>query len=49
LVAVVGSAVSAWWLAVQQRTRIASAASRDDRGTVIFDNTPRPADIDAVI
>jgi hypothetical protein len=44
----VGSALGAWWLATQQRARRATSAA-GDRGTVIFDNTPRAGDIDAVI
>jgi hypothetical protein len=51
LMAMVGSAVGAWWLVTQQRSRVstASAAPSHDRGTVIFDNTPRASDIDAVL
>jgi hypothetical protein len=44
----VGSALGAWWLVTQQRTRTATPAA-GDRGTVIFDNTPRASDVDAVI
>lgn len=47
--AMVGSAIGAWWLTTQQRQRRATVASPDTRGTVIFDNTPQPADVDAII
>jgi hypothetical protein len=50
LMAILGSALGAWWV-VQQRARgtRSAASSASDRGTVIFDNTPRAADTDAVI
>jgi hypothetical protein len=47
LMAMVGSALGTWWVVTQRRSRIATGAN--DRGTVIFDNTPRAADVDAVI
>jgi hypothetical protein len=44
----VGSAVGAWLMVSrQQRARAASLATA--RGTVIFDNTPRPSDVDPVV
>ena len=47
--AIVGSALGAWWLVSQQRARAARAtAANRDRGTVIFDNTPQASD-DAII
>lgn len=45
---VVGSALGAWWVVTQQRARTGPSAAKD-RGTVIFDNTPRASDLDAVI
>jgi len=42
--AILGSALGAWW-AIQQR----GAGQAHDRGTVIFDNTPRASNTDAVI
>jgi hypothetical protein len=45
----VGSAVGAWWLVTQQRARAAAAADAQDRGIVIFDNTPRASDVDAIV
>jgi hypothetical protein len=50
LMAIVGSALSAWW-AVQQRGRSARRAARQtqDRGMVIFDNTPRASETDAIV
>jgi len=47
LVAVVGSAAGAWWLVTRQRSRAPRIAADYDRGTVIFDNTPRAADSSA--
>jgi len=47
LAAMAGSAFVAWWAVTQQRRREVSPAP--DRGTIIFDNTPRAADVDAVI
>jgi hypothetical protein len=45
-----GSAFGAWWLTTQRRSRIySSAESRRQRGTVIFDNTPTAADVDAIL
>jgi hypothetical protein len=46
LVTMAGSALVAWWAVTQQRSRASSATP--DRGTVIFDNTPKAADSDAV-
>jgi hypothetical protein len=49
LAAVVGSALGAWWVVTLQRSRAARSMPASRRGTVIFDNTPRAADVDAVI
>jgi hypothetical protein len=48
---VVGSALGAWWWTTQRRSRSArpQSAFAGDRGTVIFENTPSAADIDAII
>jgi len=50
LMAILGSALGAWW-AVQQRGRAwrGAAGQAHDRGTVIFDNTPRASNTDAVV
>jgi hypothetical protein len=49
LMTILGSALGAWWVA-QQRARAARMAGQThNRGTVIFDNTPRASDTDAVI
>ncbi|NUR55911.1 MAG: hypothetical protein HOQ29_15815 [Acidobacteria bacterium] len=45
---VVGSALGAWWLTAQRRAR-GRQSQAPERGTVIFDNTPVPADVDAII
>jgi len=45
--AMAGSAVGAWLMMSRQRARVVAPAH--DRGTVIFDNTPTAADVDAVI
>jgi len=48
--AVVGSALGAWWLTRQRRGMPhAQGTSAHERGTVIFDNTPTPSDVDAII
>jgi hypothetical protein len=48
LMTVVGSALGAWWLVTQQRSRMGrSSPIFRGRGTVIFDNSPRAADDDA--
>jgi hypothetical protein len=47
LLAVVGSAMGAWWMASRQRPRPAVAAG--DRGIVIFDNTPTASEVDSII
>ena len=49
LATMVGSAVGAWLLTTQRRSRNATMTLQRDRGTVIFDNTPRPTGIDSVI
>jgi hypothetical protein len=47
---VVGSALGAWWWTTQRRSHSdLSKASRRERGTVVFDNTPTPSDVDAII
>jgi hypothetical protein len=51
LMAIVGSALGAWWVVTQQqrsRTARASTANRE-RGTVIFVNTPQASDADVII
>jgi len=49
LLTMVGSVLGGWWLVSQQRARASrSMAARPDRGTVIFDNTPRAADSEAM-
>ena len=49
--AVVGSALGAWWLTRQRRGMgsHAQGTSTQERGTVIFDNTPTASDVDAII
>jgi hypothetical protein len=51
LATVIGSALGAWWLTTQQRSRFnARNQTPRERGTVIFDNTPAPsAGGDAII
>jgi hypothetical protein len=49
MAAVVGSALGAWWLVTYQRSRGAGTSAHSDRGVVIFNNTPRPADVEPVI
>jgi hypothetical protein len=45
LATVVGSAIGAWWLTSQRRTRAAAnLRTGRDHGTVIFDNTPAASD-----
>ncbi len=46
---VVGSALGAWWFTTQRRARGRASGPVRDRGTVIFDNTPVPPDVDAII
>jgi len=48
MLAMVGSALGAWWVSTQQRSRAANLAA-SKRGTIIYDNTPQAADGDAVI
>jgi hypothetical protein len=45
LAGIAGSALGAWYV----RSRRARASARFDRGTVIFDNTPTAADVDAIV
>jgi hypothetical protein len=49
LMAVVGSALGAWWWSAQRRTRSSNGIQAREHGTVIFDNTPTASDVDAVI
>ena len=50
LMAMVGSALGGWWLMAQQRTRARRATrSADERGRVIYDNTPTPSGTDAIV
>lgn len=47
---IVGSALGAWWLVTQQRSRMARAsASSRERGTVIFDNTPQASGSEPIL
>jgi len=46
---VVGSALGAWWFTTQRRGRGRASEPARNRGTVIFDNTPVPSDVDAII
>ncbi len=50
-IAVVGSALGAWWWTSQRRGRMPQVAMTEarEKGTVIFDNTPTPSDVDAII
>jgi hypothetical protein len=48
LVTLVGSAIGAWWVMNQRRVRTAALMPARVHGTVIFDNTPRAANIDAI-
>jgi hypothetical protein len=50
LASLVGSAIGAWWVINQRRIRNSAGLTRArDHGTVIFDNTPSAAEIDAVL
>ena len=51
IVAAVGAALGAWWLARQRRGTTLQAAGipATERGTVIFDSTPTASDVDAII
>ena len=50
LATVVGSAMGAWWLTTQRRSRLLRAtAAQRDRGTVIYDNTPTPTGLEGII
>jgi hypothetical protein len=45
LATMVGSAIGAWWLTSQRRSRTtAHLRTARDHGTVIFDNTPTASD-----
>jgi hypothetical protein len=48
LATLVGSAIGAWWVMNQRRTRNAALMPPRVHGTVIFDNTPRAANTDAI-
>ena len=45
----VGSAIGTWWLINQRRLRRAGLPTPRDHGTVIFDNSPTAAEIDAIL
>lgn len=50
LASLVGSAIGAWWVMNQRRTRHTPALSpARDHGTIIFDNTPKASDVDAIL
>lgn len=50
LMAIVGSALGAWWVVTQQRSRTARASTANrERGTVIFVNTPQASDAGVII
>jgi hypothetical protein len=51
LIAVVGSALGAWWWTSQRRTRgpHVQMTSKREHGRVVFHNTPTPSDVDAII
>lgn len=49
LASLVGSALGAWWVVNQRRTRSAVPSPARDHGTIIFDNTPTAADVDAIL
>jgi hypothetical protein len=46
LAGIAGSALGAWYI---RSRRARGVPAERDRGTVIFDNTPTPADIDAIV
>jgi hypothetical protein len=47
---VVGSAMGAWWLTAQRRSRSSrTLAAPRERGTVIFDNTPAASGAEGII
>jgi hypothetical protein len=46
LIAVMGSALGAWWWTSSHRRE---RMLQDERGTVIFHNTPTASDVDAII
>lgn len=48
MLAMVGSALGAWWAVTQQRSRAANTAAAR-RGTIIYDNTPQATDGGAAI
>jgi len=50
LATVVGSAIGAWWLTTQRRSRVArNLLPARDSGTVIFDNTPVASDTEGIL
>jgi hypothetical protein len=49
LATVVGSAVGAWWLTTQRRSRASTMVPARERGTVIFDNTPAASGVEGII
>ena len=49
LATVVGSALGAWWITSQRRTRgTTQLRAARDHGTVIFDNTPSAAESEGI-
>jgi hypothetical protein len=49
LIAVMGSALGAWWWTSAQRRARMPQASVGERGTVIFHNAPLASDVDAIV
>ena len=49
LMTILGSALGAWWMVQRSRAAAPAAPPARERGTVIFDNTPRASDTEAVI
>jgi hypothetical protein len=50
LATIIGSALGAWWVTTQRRSRSASnLLPPRDHGTVIYDNTPQASDAEAII
>ena len=50
LATIVGSALGAWWITTQRRSRgTENLLPPRERGTVIFDNTPTATDAEAII
>jgi hypothetical protein len=50
LASVVASGFGAWWLVTQRRSRVSSSTTAaEDRGDIIFRNTPVPSESEALI